>query len=243
MGTSNIYNGPKDKKNNNILTDEKSPWKDLKSALSKFLTNKSGSSKKILSNYIKCLGGNDTAISKSKAGYISGGYLIDFVNLLRELGLEKTLESYDIDFKGNSFDVILSELINKLSPESTSKEDCVARTAMTDTLSELYKYIEENNLSFEELEHIDEKMIIKLLVIFFSSYVFNKFMSDLESRFDRSKEDLSKLTVKENDIRLLIDSVVDISINKMDFSKKIDNPQELAKKILKDCYGYLEVFE
>ena len=243
MGTSNIYNGPKDKRKNNKQTDEHSPWKDLKSSLSKFLTNQSGSSKKILSNYIKCLGGNETAISKSKAGYISGGYLIDFINLLQESGLEKTLESYDIDYKDKSFDVILSELINKLSPESTAKEDCVARAAMTDTLSELYKYIEENKLSFEELEHIDKIMINKLLIIFFSSYVFNKFMTDLESRFDRSKEELSKLAVKENDIRLLIDSVVDISINKMDFSKKIDDPQELAKKILKDCYGYLEVFE
>ena len=114
---------------------------------------------------------------------------------------------------------------------------------MTDTLSELYKYIEENKLSFKELEHIDMIMINKLLIIFFSNYVFNKFMADLESRFDRSKEELSKLAVKENDIRLLIDSVVDISINKMDFRKKIDNPQELAKKILKDCYGYLEVLE
>ena len=68
-------------------------------------------------------------------------------------------------------------------------------------------------------------------------------MADLESRFDRSKEDYNKLIEKESDIRALIDSVVDISVNKINFSEKIENPQELAKKILKDCYGYLEVFE
>lgn len=243
MGTSNIYNGPKDKKSKNESTDEKSSWKDLKSSLSKFLSKNSGSTKRILSNYIKCLGGDDSAISKSKAGYISGGYLIDFINLLRESGVEKALESFDIDYKGKSFDFILSELINKLSPETTSKEDCVARTAMNDTLSELYDYIEENNISLDELNNINEKIIAKMLIIFFSSYVFNKFMADLESRFDRSKEDYNKLVEKESDIRSLIDSVVDISVNKINFSEKIENPQELAKKILKDCYGYLEVFE
>lgn len=243
MGTSNIYNGPKDKKDKNTKNLENSNWKALKTSVSRFISKNSGSSKKLLSNYIKCLGGKDNALTKSKSGLISGGNMINFINSLHELGLEKTLESYDIEYKGKDIGSVLSELTNKLSSEASLKEDCVARTAVVDTLSYLYNYIDQNDLSLDCLNSIDEKIISKMLTIFFSSYVFNKFMTDLESRFDRSNEEYEKLAEKERDIKVLIESVVDISIGKMNLSKKIEEPEEISKKLLKECYEYLEVFE
>lgn len=241
MGTSNIYNGPKDKKSKHGQTNETLSWRELKSFLTRFISSNSGTPKKLLANYVKCLGGNNGALLKSKAGLISGGNLIDFINLMQEIGLEKTLESYDIEYKDKQIEVVLSELINKLSPNSATKEDCISRMAMSDTLSYFYSYIELNHLDIKILNSIDEALIAKLLTIFFASYVFNKFMVDLESRFDRSKEEYQKLSTKENDIKSLINSIVDISISKMNLSKKIENPQEISRKLLNDCYQYLEV--
>lgn len=250
MGTSNIYGGPIDKKNllpsdydelaENNMNEE--PWKNTKKLMAKYITGSNSNLNGVVKNYIKALGGVTKATQNSKAGIESTINLGQIFSNIRENGIEKTFRELNIDYQGKNVNEILSELVNVISFASNKKEEIVAKNATIETLSEIYSFIEENEMDISHLESMNEQFFDVILCRYISSYIWEKMLNDLESRFEAYSSDPNMSMEIEEEFKGYIKSTVDVTYNKVkvnmnDFNNK--NIKSIINSIYSECYSVL----
>jgi hypothetical protein len=264
MGTSSIYNGPKDKNpllpegfedeydpNQQDNTDDDQepsldfPWQATKKSMSQFINGRSHNKGRIARNYVRALGGATNAAKSARAAKSStvqlGRLLSDIINE----GIEKTLSRLEVDFRGKSVESLFSELVNVIAGNSNSKEDIAAKNASMEALSELYYFLEQNEMDIRQLERMDENLIDKVMKTFVNSYLIERLLKDLQSRFEKYAEDISTAIAKENEVKEYITESVAVTLdqvrfNKLDYRNK--NIDQIVEGIYKDCYEVLEAY-
>lgn len=267
MGTSSIYDGPKDKNpllpegfedeydpSKQEITDDDQepsepsldfPWQATKKSMSQFINGSSQNKGKIARNYVRALGGATSAAKSAKAGKSStiqlGRFLSDIINE----GIEKTLSRLEIDFRGKSVESLFSELVNVVAGNSNSKEDIAAKNASMEALSELYEFLVENDMDIRQLEKMDENLINKVMKTFVNSYLIERLLKDLQSRFEKYAGDLSTAVAKEKEVKEYITESVAVKLdqvrfNNLDFRNK--NIDQIVESIYRDCYEVLEAY-
>ncbi|NRY64189.1 Qat anti-phage system associated protein QatB [Clostridium beijerinckii] len=226
MGTSSIYEGPIDKKSllpsdyNDLNNEEQEytsvePWKNAKKLMSQYITGNNNNLKGVVKNYIKAQGGSKNATQKSKAGIKSTINLGQFFSNIKRNGLEKTFKDLNIEYRGKDIHEVLSELVNVISFASDKNDDIVAKEATIETLSDLYSFIEENNMYISCLESIDDEMFDVLMCNYMSSYIWRKMLNDLESRFEEYSNDSNKSIEMENEFKEYIKNTVDVKYREL----------------------------
>ncbi|MEB1806020.1 MAG: hypothetical protein LPK26_01755 [Bacillaceae bacterium] len=263
MGTSSIFNGPKDK--NPLLPEgfedeynpddlDKSdqenqqvemdfPWQATKTAMSQFVTGKSNNKGRVAGSYVKALGGaNNAARSASSARRATiqlGRFLSDIIND----GLEATFNKLNIDYRGRSVESLFSEIVNVIAGESNSKEDIAAKNASMEALSELYDFVEENKMDLQVLEQMDEFLFNKVMNTFIGNYLIQRLLKDLQSRFEKYADNLLVAITKENDVKEYIIEAVDVKLDEIRFNNfeyRNTNIEVIIEGIYVDCYKILE---
>lgn len=256
MGTSSIYDGQVDKSSlmpsdyddlineSEISNEDKlgEPWKNAKKLMSQYITGSNTNLKGVVNSYIKASGGPTKITQNSKMGIRSTMNLGQLFSNIRQNGLSKTFEELNIDFKGKDVEEILSELVNVISFSSNKKEDIVAKNATIETLSDLYLFIEENNMDISSLENMDDNMFDILICQYISSYIFGKILNDLESRFEKYSCDSNKTIEIEDEFKLYIKNTVDttyddLKLNAESFSNS--NIIDLLNTVYLECYEVL----
>lgn len=256
MGTSSIYHGQVDKGNllpsdyddlineSQIDTEDKlgEPWKNTKKLMSQYITGSNTNLKGVINSYIKASGGANKITQNSKMGIRATANLGHFLFSIRQNGVSKTFKEFNIDFKEKNVEEILSQLVNVISFSSNKKEDIVAKDATIETLSDLYSFIEENDLNILCLDNIDEDMFDILICKYISCYIFGKILNDLESRFERYACDANKAIEIEEEFKLYIKNTVDttydnLKINIDEFSNS--NIMTLVNDVYLECYEVL----
>lgn len=253
MGTSSIYEGPIDKKSllpsdyNDSNNEEQEytseePWKNTKKLMSQYITGSNTNLKSVVKNYIKAQGGSKNAAQKSQAGIKSTINLGQFFSNIKQNGLDKTFKDLNIEYRGKDIQEILSELVNVISFSSDKNEDIVAKEATIETLSDLYSFIEENNMDILCLESIDDEIFDVLMCNYMSSYIWKKILNDLESRFEEYSNDSNKSIEMENEFKEYIKNTVDIKYSelKLNISNFSDNTIKNTINLLySECYDVL----
>lgn len=268
MGTSSIYNGPKDRNPllpegfedefNNTEDDEKSQekkenieldeipvgsWQETKKAMSQYITGNTNNRGRVIRNYVRALGGSKTAAVRAVSGRGSTVRLGQFLSSIAANGIIKTLESLKIEYKGKSVESLLSEIVNVIAGSSNTKEDIVAKNATIEALSQLYEYIEENGMTLDSLDRINENIFNEVMSAFINSYIFERMLNDLQSRFEKYADSPQTALDKENEFEDYIKESVELKLKEVHFNK-LDyynlSIHTVIEETYKECYEVLE---
>ena len=131
------------------------------------------------------LGGAKGATQSARSGRSATQKLGGYLSNISSRGIIAASEDLGISsILGKPVNVAISQIIDKLVPDSSTLEDIVARRAIIKTLEEIYyKYgIEEQGL--EALNVVDEEAIEEAILSSTINYVFERFLLDLADRIE-----------------------------------------------------------
>ena len=277
MGTSSIFNGPKDNSSNllpfdyqsnsdaddasfpdNVLpnipgTDVNVPssdfysWKKVKSEISRLASNynsldyksKQEKIRKVASHHIKASGGSAKITQSALSGIATGGSLFGFFSNIATKGYADTFSSLNISTQGKTAKEVFSQLVNAISKISNTKEDIISREATTAALSELYDYLDRNDMDFEALNEMPLELINLCEITYITEWIWGKLFSDLGSRVDNKASDDETAANIEQDFKEYIRSTVEIQFNK---SGSRSNPRDFAASLFTQCYEAMELY-
>lgn len=253
MGTSSIYEGPIDKNKlippdyNSTDNDKKDesieePWKNTKKLMAQYITGSNNNLRGVVQNYIKAAGGSQKITQNSKSGIKSTINVGQLFSNIKHNGLEKTFKDLNLEYKDKDINEVLSELVNIISYSSNNKEEIVAKNATIETLSEVYSFIEENNMDISCLESMNEEVFDIIMCKYISSYIWGKMLNDLESRFEQYSSDPNKSIEIECEFKDYIKSTVDVTYNELKVninSFNEGNIHEIINSLYFECYDVL----
>ncbi|PWW43429.1 MULTISPECIES: Qat anti-phage system associated protein QatB [Paenibacillus] len=220
-------------------------WQETKRSMSQYITGHSNNKGRVASNYVRATGGSQAASNQAISGRRATVQLGSFLSSVAQIGIHKTLENLQIDYMGKSIETLLSEIVNLISPSSNTKEDAVARNALIEVECKMYEFILENNMDIKSLDHMDEAIFDALMENYVTAYIFERMLSDLQSRFEKYADNAKVALQKENEFRDFIQISVELELqaaklSKLDYQdKSIDR---IIKKLYSDCYRIMEVF-
>lgn len=271
MGTSSIFDGPvksllpsdyDDSDENNPPEgqepsdttedlDEENPqgilfrWKDAKTAMTRYVNGSSSNRGKVMSRYVGASGGSRQLSRSSMSGKSAAINLGRVIQGFRENGVEKTLQSLQIDCVGKSAKEVLSELVNVISGNADSKEDIVARGASSEAISKLYGIIVENGGDIESLRKIDENTFSKIIEVFMSEYIFRRVMCDLQSRFEQYEDNPKEAVKKERELKNYIKVKVELRMREIrpeSLDYRSSNISNEVDNLFKTCFRAFEEY-
>lgn len=227
MGTSSIFNGRNDR--NPLLPEDYEPtqdektnslepvkWKTVKSDMSKFI-NSGGtysSARHIARQYIKAAGGSNRMASQSYSGKNAGGNIGNFFNEIVNSGVESTFRNLGIQCVGKSVEEIFSRLVDVIAPNSSTKEDIVAKEATQMALSRVYDYVEVNGMDIKCIDNMPAELMNGVLKEYVCSYIWITMMNDLGSRLEMYIANSDDAYAMECEFKDMIKGIVDVEFDK-----------------------------
>lgn len=266
MGTSSSYDGQKDHKklipddyNEEENSEEENSeeenseeenrgitWQGAKTQFSKYINNNHGAGvRKTASNYVKAAGGRKNLLKKSKSGISVAVRFANTLLSMKEKGLYKTFEELGIEYKGKSMEEICSLLVNSIAEEGITKDEIIGREAITDAISEMYEYIEKNNLDFELTNSVPENLMDQVLCKFIGSYIWGKILNNLEICLEKNCSETKRSKNIEQDMKDYVVATVSAAFEFKGMREKIFGRNSMSQAIetlYDDCYKTLEKF-
>lgn len=223
------------------------PWATVKSNLSKFSSsyNSIGNSskndriKKIVGQHVKASGGAGRLASRLSTGISSGNKLFDFLSGLSTSGYQRTFENLQISLKGKSQKEVFSQLVKELSGPSNTKDDIVSSKAMQAALSEIYDYLERNEMDFEALDNMTEELVAQCMEAYITELVWGTLLNDLGCRIEKYAEDAKSAEAIESEFKEYISNTVTVEFKK---NYNNSNPHKFVSTIITKCYENMELF-
>ena len=223
MGTSSSHGGNKDKKGL-LPNDYVKPivsWQATKTEFSKYINGNGGSIRKTVSNYVKSSGGAGGLLKSSSSGIRATANISKLFSAIQREGYEKTFESLGIEYQGKSAKEICSDLVNYVSPPSTSKEDAVAREAAINAMSKIYQFIESNELDIKALDRIDDDLMDEVMGTYVECYIWGRILNDLEYCLEKHSDDIERTLHIEDEMKSYVSSVVDVAFHSPGIREKV----------------------
>jgi hypothetical protein len=224
------------------LLPKETPWKDVKTAMSYYITGRTSSGgngvNHVMRSYGRAAGRTAGMMRTSSSGIKTGHVLSQFLsNSLNEK--DSVFDRVnDILRSEAEIKTALSKIADVISPIPEGKEDAVAREAIIHTLCELYDYIDANNLDMSSLSDLDSSLQEQLFTTYVSAYVWGRMLNDLQVCFEKNAETTGRAAEVEKDFKDYIYAKVSVEVH-----KGIGNPQANARfdveKIFHDCYEVL----
>jgi|GEM_PF-421055 len=219
-------------------------WQGAKTQMSKYASGSSNHLGSVFKSYLKALGGGKGAAKAAISGKNSAASLGKVMNSISSRGFKETLESYKISFASKSLEEVLSNLASIIAPDGATKEEAVARKATLDSIEYFYDRIEEEGLDINSLDTVNETLLSDVMEKYFSSYIFEKMLCDLESRIENYADNSNKAIEIENQIKNYIDGTIKNELGKvkfleMDYNSK--KSKDFINKVYEDCYNVVEV--
>lgn len=277
MGTSSIFNGPKDSSSNllpfdypingdesnyispnndqnngfgsdkEISNSDFHPWQSVKNNLSRLASNYNSYNyktrqekiRKITSHHIKASGGSAKIAQKAQPGIATGDSLFGFFSNIATKGYVETFSSLNISTQGKTAKEVFSKLVNAISKSSNTKEDIISREATTAALSELYDYLDRNNMDFGALNDMPPELINLCEITYITEWIWGKLFSDLGSRVDNKASDDETAANIEQDFKEYIRSTVEIQFDKIG---NRSNPKDFVSALFSRCYEAMELY-
>lgn len=247
MGTSSIFDGNNDR--NPLIPDDYTPdsqdesnvsWQTVKTNMSKYVTSggTKGSVKKLLRDYVRASGGARQIAASATSGLNAAHNVGTFLSDIAVTGIIPTLTNHGIQVEGKSIHEVFSQLLNHLSPASSTKEDITARMATQAALKDLFDYIEKNDLDLDSLDNISQDLSDKCMKAFFTEYIWANFLKDLESRIETYMQDADSASNHEAELKDTIKAVVDVEYKKQ--NDLFNNIEEAARYLMERSLKTLE---
>lgn len=246
MGTSSSFKGKKGdallpndfllEDDNNENEDNKKDldnpnWTVAKSSMSKYISSGGniGSSKKVVSNYIRATGGAKAFSSRQGIGS-AGSNFSRLLSSITKNGFTTTIAGLGNQFKNKSTVESISLLVNYVVENSISKDDIAIRSATVNTLEALSSLLNDKD-SLTEIE------AIYLLQYFTRELIWQVMLVDYGHSFEKMGSDIEEAMKAEKKIKEYIQACVEVG-----FSSSRDNyfTEDSFNKILISCLEIME---
>lgn len=196
-------------------------------------------------SHTRSLGGARGATRSARSGRSATQKLGGYLSNISSRGLADASEELGIsDVLGKSVKVAIGQIIDKLTPDSATLEDVIARRALIYTLEELYyKYdIEEQGL--EALNNIDEEAIEETIISSTINYVFERFLLDLADCIENKSISESEAISLEKEMK----EYIKVEVKRKSYDDKKfkgvnwfgDQGKEVTESIYHQVYEILE---
>lgn len=197
---------------------------------------------KIISSHIKANGGVSRISRTSSTGKTIFLNLGSFLGNISTNGISKALDSLNLKYAGENVNVVLSNIVDKLSVPPNSKEAAIARDALIDTLSEIYQMFDSIE-SLEELNKLSEENCKFILIHYVSNYIYKRFLNDLGKRLEMYIDKPNEAMAIEKSIKEYIYNYVNKELDDLkpeNININISNSKDTVDEIYTKCYQVLE---
>jgi len=231
--------------NNNNQDYNIESWRSAKTNLTNYTKNRHSSKlRQAARSYIRNYGGAKRASSTAIVGKSTASNFLGFVNGISNNGFATTAESYGIDsFDGLSTKDIFAILSNELAPDGDTPEAAVARAAITETLCDIYKEIEEENIEFDSIDDILKDNENEYVVKYLSNYIFFRWVHEFGDTLEQKDISASELINIENEMREFIGSSLKEKWDRFDLKStdfKTPKGKELIDSVFQQAYLIIE---
>jgi hypothetical protein len=224
------------------LPPKDTPWKDVKTAMSYYITGRTSSGgsgvNHVIRSYGRAAGSTAGMMRTSSSGIRTGQVLTRFLSNSYDTNDSVFNKINTILQSETEIKTALSKIANVISPVPEGKGDAVTREAITDTLCQLYDYMDTNHLDISNLRDLDSALQEQLLTTYVSEYIWGRMLNDLQICFERHAKTPERVAEVEKDFRDYIYAKVSVEVH-----KGADNPQANLRfdveKIFHECYEVL----
>lgn len=197
-------------------------------------------------SHTRSLGGAKGATQLARSGRSATQKLGGYLTNISSRGIADASEELGIsDVLGKSAKVAISQIIDKLTPESATLEDVIARRALIYTLEELYYKYEIEEQGLEALNNIDEEAIEETIISSTINYVFERFLLDLADRIENKSISESEAISLEKEMK----EYIKVEVKRKSYDDKKfkgvnwfgDQGKEVTESIYQQVYEIMEV--
>ncbi|MBN2412791.1 hypothetical protein JXQ31_13970 [candidate division KSB1 bacterium] len=204
-----------------------------------------GSLRGIGRKYVGTRGGSSgiarSAFAGKRTATTFGSFLRDvatqgFISALEKRGLQ--------DLIGESADIIIAEIADKLAPSGETNEEAVARQAMIEAMAYLYDEYDLEEGDLTELDYIGKDDVEKVFESYVVSYIYGRWLHELGKRIEDNAISESMAIKLEKQTKDYVKGAVEIDfgINDLlaiDWNKSAG----IVDNIFTQAYSFLEVKE
>ena len=200
---------PDDDKKDDVIkpsNDQIESWRSAKTNLTSYIKNKTPANlKRSARSYVKNYGGAKKASSTAIIGKSTAATFIGFINNLSANGINSAAESFGVkSFDGLDVKGLFALLANEIAPDGDTPEAAVARAAVTETLCDIYKDIENEGGDISTLDSILKDKENEYVILYLSNYIFFRWVHELGETFEIKKISANQLINIENEMREFI---------------------------------------
>jgi len=206
-----------------------------------------GSLGKSFRSYTKSKGGARQASRAARAGRTStaklGGFLVNIATggvrvATEELGLASTI-------LGMPIELALGAILDAIAPDGATPDDSAARRAINATLDEMYRLYDLDGGDLTKLESIDSSTAKEIIVYSVTSYIYEKFLQDLQYCFEEGNIAVDEVIRLEREVQPYISETVKLEllqqhINVLTINWSGAEGQRFCEDIYTQAYALLE---
>jgi hypothetical protein len=171
---------------------------------------------KALGSYTKSKGGARQASKSSRAGRASTAKLGGFLSNVAINGVRGATEKLGLasEILGMPIELALGVILDAIAPDGATPDDSAARRAINATLEEMYNQIGLGESDITKLEAIDSNTAKELIIFSVTSYIYEKFLQDLQYRFEEDKITIEDVIRLEREVKAYIEETVKVELLK-----------------------------
>ncbi len=224
-------------------------WGATKSLLTRFGNSGGGRTdagrrylREASSRFVSGQGGARQASRASTSGRASAKRLGSFLGTVATMGAAAAVDQLGLSaLVGQSAEILLSTIVDKIAPAGAYLEDAVARAATTETLSELFRERAIDEGGIEGLDGLTAIDIREVLERFVAHYIYERLLQALARTLEtRPARDIVRL---ENDVWQYVQNVVRLDLTAIDVVNldwSGDRAHRLVDQIFREAYGIIE---
>lgn len=195
--------------------------------------------------YVAAQGGSGRAAKSASGGRQASARLGGFLSGVSSSGLRSTLESFGAtELIGQSLEAALAGIVDLIAPAASTLEDAITRTAITETLVEIFEAVDDGTGKLESLESLKTEDVRSAIEMSVANYIYSKWLQQLTLVVERKALPPSKAVKLERDVKRYVRDAVRLDLKGKD-ALRIDwqgkEGRDIISSIYEVAYSHLEV--
>ncbi len=237
MPPGNLPDGPQPP-----IPPQGTSWQYAKTSMSQYITGRTPSGRDGVKHVVKSYGqaaGRTAGMMRTSSSGIQVGYVLAQFLSNRYSETETVFARINAILQSETdIKTALSKIADAISPVPEGKEDAVARDSVTNTLCQLYEYMEDNNLDVSNLNDLDSALQEQLLTTYVSEYIWGRMLNDLQTCFEKYADTPRRAAEVEKEFKDYIYAKVSVEVYKCAQNSQA-NAGFNVEKMFHDCYAGL----
>ncbi len=223
-------------------------WRAAKSSLGKAFSGSGGSTNKSFAragrSYVRALGGARKAASSSATGRSAAAALGGFFADVAKNGINGALQNSGLSLVvGKDAETVFAAITNAFAPSGSSREEAIARKAVSEALEALYERCSLEDGDITTLDRMDADDVRNVFEGVVNAYIYNRWLGELELVIEKKAISAQDAIRLERQVKEYISECVKLDIKNVDvLNMEWNSPSshKFVEKIFTEAYSLLE---